>query len=135
VSDQKIMVIDDDPAALELAQEAVAERGLPVELEAVTGGAEAIVELRFLLRHPTLPRPCLIVVDLNMPSTSGLEVLTFIKSHPGLDRIRTVVLTSWPRPGSRELCLAAGADEFLIKPDSFAEFADLLARLVGASCR
>jgi CheY-like chemotaxis protein len=54
------------------------------------------------------------VLDLQMPGMSGIEVMSYL-NHVGA-HMPTVVITAHDEPGSREMCLAAGACAYLRKP-------------------
>jgi two-component system response regulator len=67
-------------------------------------------------------RPQLILLDINMPKLTGLEVLRGLKQDPTLRRIPTVMLTTSAREEDREASLRGGADDFLTKPVNFRTF-------------
>jgi CheY-like chemotaxis protein len=67
---------------------------LATRLEVVSDGVEAIAYLRRERGYESVPRPDLIVLDLNLPRKSGHEVLADIKADPELRRIPVVVLTT-----------------------------------------
>jgi CheY-like chemotaxis protein len=127
----KIMLIDDNPADLMLVQEVMNDLGNVADLDLVTGGAEALVELRSLLRQPQIQKPCLILLDLNMPSISGLEVLAYIKSQPNLQVIKTVILSTSDAKGDKVLCFASGADDYLVKPSDYGELRELMKKVTN----
>lgn len=62
------------------------------------------------------PRPCLILLDLNLPGTDGREVLTEIKSDTSLRSIPVVVFTTSANPKDLEICYKNGANSYIVKP-------------------
>jgi CheY-like chemotaxis protein len=60
--------------------------------------------------------PDLVVLDLSMPDASGLDLCRRIRSAPETRGTRVVMLAEKAEEADRERCLAAGADEFVVKP-------------------
>jgi two-component system, chemotaxis family, chemotaxis protein CheY len=73
-----------------------------------------------------------VVLDLNMPDISGLEVLEFVRGQDRLKELPIVVLTTRGDESSRQNALSAGASRFMTKPFTpeaiLAEVEQLLAR-------
>jgi CheY-like chemotaxis protein len=63
-------------------------------------------------------RPALILMDIQLPGLSGIDVIQQIRADPHLRQIPIIALTALVLPGDRERCLDAGADEYLAKPVS-----------------
>ena len=74
-------------------------------------------------------KPSLVLLDVQMPGRSGLEVLQLIKADPDLAATRVILLTSKAQEGDVEAGLIAGADFYLTKPFSPL---DLLTRVEEA---
>ena len=72
-------------------------------------------------------RPDLIVLDLMLPSGSGLDVLRELRADPELATTPVVMLTTRTRAADREAAAAAGADRFLAKPFSPQELVRVVA--------
>jgi len=77
--------------------------------------------------HPV--RPCLIMLDLNLPGTSGHEVLAQLKSDERLKKIPVVVMTSSRDPDDIDACYRAGANSYVVKPVDLDGFFRAIARL------
>lgn len=89
-----ILLIEDNPGDVRLAQEAFKEGKYNVNLEVVMDGLEAI---KFLYReapYTDVVTPDLILLDLNLPKKDGREVIQQVKSDPHLKSIPIVVLTT-----------------------------------------
>ena len=90
----EILLVEDNPADIRLAQEAFKEAKLINRLFPTTDGEEALAFLRREGPYADAPRPDLIFLDLNLPRKDGREVLAEIKADPELRRIPVVILTS-----------------------------------------
>ncbi len=90
----RVLLVEDDPGDVLIAQEAMAAGQLETALEVVTDGVEAIAYLRRENGYAGASRPDLILLDLNLPRMSGHEVLAEVKKDPLLRRIPVVVLTT-----------------------------------------
>jgi CheY-like chemotaxis protein len=124
-----ILMIDDDEEDFTLIREALASRGLKVDLYWAEDGGEA---MDFLFRrgeYPNAPTPNLILLDLNMPGKDGFEVLRDIKAHSGLRRIPVVILTSSADERHVSRGYNIGANSFMLKPMSFDEMAKAMQSL------
>ncbi len=117
ISAFRVLLIDDNPYALQTVQSALAGTGYDVET--ATNGADGLEKAA---RTP----PDVILLDLVMPGMSGIEVLKRLRASPVLAEVSIVVVTSLDDRASRLEALGAGADEFLGKPISVPE---LRARL------
>jgi len=76
-----------------------------------------------------LPRPGIIILDLNMPKKNGLDALKEIKSDPNLKRIPVVVMTTSKRVEDIGLLYDLGANSYIQKPADFATFVMIVKTL------
>jgi two-component system, chemotaxis family, response regulator Rcp1 len=90
----EILLVEDNPGDVELAREALETGKVRNTLHVVSDGEAAIAFLRRTGKYAGVPRPDLILLDLNLPRKDGREVLAEIKSDPDLKRIPVVVLTT-----------------------------------------
>jgi CheY-like chemotaxis protein len=81
------------------------------------------------------PLPTLVLLDVNLPGISGLDVLDWIKGEPSLRTLRVVMLSSSSDPVTVNRAYAAGADAFLTKPTSFGALVALVEGLQEHSGR
>jgi len=88
-----ILLIEDDPGDIRLAQEALKEGKVQNVLNVVSDGMEALDYLFKRNGFENSLRPDLIILDLNLPKKDGREVLARIKQDDNLKRIPVVVLT------------------------------------------
>jgi len=89
-----ILMVEDNPADVRLTREAFSEAKISNSLYVVSDGVEAMSFLRREAPYADVPRPDLILLDLNLPRKDGREVLAEIKADPSLRRIPVVVLTT-----------------------------------------
>lgn len=70
------------------------------------------------------PRPGLVLLDINMPRLSGLEVLKLMRDHETLRRLPVVILTSSKEEEDRMKSYDLGANAYIVKPVGFDNFSD-----------
>lgn len=90
----QVLFVEDNPGDVRLTQEALKEGKLCTNLHIVPDGVEAMAFLRKQGEYADVPRPDLILLDLNLPRKDGREVLAEIKSDEDLKRIPVVILTT-----------------------------------------
>lgn len=105
----KILVVDDEPEAVELVEFNLRQAGFDVASAA--DGAEAVTKARALL-------PSLIVLDVMLPELDGLEVCKMLRRDPATAAIPIILLTAKAAEIDRVLGLELGADDYLTKPFS-----------------
>jgi CheY-like chemotaxis protein len=90
----EILLVEDNPGDERLTREALKEGKVYSNLHWVKDGVEAIQFLRRQGKYTAVPRPDIILLDLNLPKKDGREVLQDIKNDGDLKRIPVVVLTT-----------------------------------------
>jgi two-component system, chemotaxis family, response regulator Rcp1 len=90
----EILLVEDNPGDERLTREALKEGKVYSNLHWVKDGVEAMEFLRREGRYAEVPRPDIILLDLNLPKKDGREVLQDIKNDDQLKRIPVVVLTT-----------------------------------------
>jgi len=106
---QKILIVDDEPEAVELVEFNLKQAGYDVA--SAVDGAEALKKTRALL-------PSLIVLDVMLPEMDGLEVCKMLRRDPATAAIPIIMLTAKAAEIDRVLGLELGADDYLTKPFS-----------------
>jgi two-component system OmpR family response regulator len=104
---QKILIVDDEVEILERLSHSLRASGWNV-ITATNGrdGLEKVMS----------GRPDAIVLDMLMPEMDGFQVARTLKSHPDYRGIPIVAATSLCGRGDRDRCLAAGCDDYIVKP-------------------
>jgi CheY-like chemotaxis protein len=75
------------------------------------------------------PAPCLLLLDLNLPRRSGLEVLKWARTQPSLSTLPIVILTSSSQDRDIGSAYALGANGYLVKPPSSDKLIELVTGL------
>ncbi|MBI4565678.1 MAG: response regulator [Planctomycetes bacterium] len=117
-----ILYVEDNPADVYLTEQALNEIRVTNRLHVVKDGEEAVDFLRRQGAHARAPRPDLILLDLNMPRKSGLEVLAEIKADPQLRGIPVVILTSSRSEEDIERSYDLHANCYVTKPLDLEEY-------------
>lgn len=89
----EILLVEDNPGDARLAKEALKESKLKNNLYIADDGVEAMDFLYKKGKYTKMPRPDLVILDLNLPRKDGREVLNEIKTDENLKRIPVVILT------------------------------------------
>jgi CheY-like chemotaxis protein len=90
----EVLLVEDSPGDVRLTQEAFKDAKVLINLHIASDGEEAMAFLRNEGAHANVPRPDLILLDLNLPKKDGREVLKEIKESPTLGSIPVVILTT-----------------------------------------
>ncbi len=90
----EILMVEDNPADVLLTLEALKEVKIRNNVHVVQDGVAAMAFLRREGPYAEVPRPDIVLLDLNLPRKDGREVLAEIKEDPELKRIPVVVLTT-----------------------------------------
>lgn len=89
-----ILLVEDNPGDVDLAREALGMGKLHNSLHVVQDGVAAMDFLKKTGKYESVPRPDLIILDLNLPKKDGRQVLSEIKNDESLKRIPVVILTT-----------------------------------------
>ncbi len=90
----EILLVEDNPGDVRLTKEALEDGKVLNKLHTVEDGMEALAFLNQEGKYADVPRPELILLDLNLPKKDGRDVLAEIKTNGDLRRIPVVVLTT-----------------------------------------
>lgn len=126
-----ILLIEDNPGDVRLTQEAIKEGKVRNIMHVVSDGVEAMAFLRRSGRYTTAVRPDLILLDLNLPKKSGLEVLAEIKVDDQLKRIPVVVLTTSQAEQDILQSYNLHANAFVTKPVDLMNFINAVKSIEG----
>jgi DNA-binding response OmpR family regulator len=129
-----ILQVEDEANEVFLLQRAFAQAGIANPVQVASDGQMAIDYLsgsgRFADRGK-FPMPGLMLLDLKLPRRSGREVLEWIRSQPGLNKLVVIVFTSAQYVGDVSLAYELGAKSFIIKPTDFSQYLDIARLLKG----
>jgi len=117
-----ILLVEDNPGDARLAAEAFKEGGSQTRLHVVQDGIEAMSFLRREGRYQSVPRPDLVLLDLNLPRKDGREVLAEIKQDSDLKRVPVIVLTTSQAESDIVRGYELHANCYIVKPVDFDRF-------------
>ncbi|HLU24084.1 MAG TPA: response regulator [Longimicrobiales bacterium] len=102
-----ILVVDDDPDAVEIAESYLSAQGY--EVHTAYGGQEALAKLEEV-------QPDAVLLDVMMPEMDGWEVSRAIKNHPRFRDVRVIMFTARGDFTDKQEGLRSGADDYIVKP-------------------
>jgi two-component system, cell cycle response regulator DivK len=117
----RVLVIDDHELNLRLLERLLELQGHEVRgADSLAAAERAIAE----------EEPAMIVLDLNLPDGSGLELTRKLKSQPQTASIPIVACTAAVMPSDEDRALAAGCDAFVAKPIDLQRFASVVSAML-----
>ncbi len=108
----RILIVDDNEADIELLREAFSENGIVADFTVATSGQAALD----LLRTNETCAPDMILLDLQMPSMDGHQVLTALKSDAATRSIPVVMMTSSERAEDIAAAYGNAVTTYIVKP-------------------
>jgi chemotaxis family two-component system response regulator Rcp1 len=134
----EILLVDDNPADLDLTIDALAQSMWRTNVSTVSDGAEAMVYLLREGKYSAATRPHLTLLDLNLPRKDGLSVLADMKANPALRRIPVVIFSTSQAAKDIERCYELGANSYVPKPPTLGEWVSAVKLLndfwIGCAC-
>jgi two-component system, chemotaxis family, response regulator Rcp1 len=115
---KKVILVEDNLADVELVRISIKELENPVELVHVGDGQE----LLNFLKTAVLNEIAVILLDLNMPRVSGIDVLRYMHDDPMLKKVPVVMFTTSNSKTDILKCYELGAKAFVCKPLDIFEF-------------
>ena len=118
---QKVLIVEDNPLNMRLIEMVLKSNSYT--LLKATDGEEA-------LDIATRERPDLVLMDIRLPTVSGLEVARRLKENPAFSHIPIIALTAHAMKGDKEKAIEAGCDSYLSKPINTRELPRLVADML-----
>jgi chemotaxis family two-component system response regulator Rcp1 len=122
----QVLLVEDSPGDVRLTLEAFRDANKVIQLHVVVDGVEAMAFLRHEGIYVHVPRPDLILLDLNLPKMDGREVLAHIKADDSLKLIPTVILTTSESEADIQKSYRLKANCYLTKPVELEAFEGLV---------
>ncbi len=117
-----ILLIEDDQVDAMVVRRALKELHVANRLEHVENGEEALAYLRDSERE----RPCLILLDINMPVMNGIEFLREVKADPELKRMPVVMLTTSDEQKDKVESFELSVAGYMRKPVDYQQFVEII---------
>ncbi len=124
-----VLMVDDDEGDVLMTQEAFEYYKVRNKLHVVSDGEQALQFLRRTGQYADAPRPGLILLDVNLPRRSGLEVLAELKQDPDLLVIPVVMLTTSRAEEDIIRSYSLHANAFVAKPVDFEHFIEAIRQI------
>lgn len=120
-----ILLVEDNPGDVRLLQEAMRDTQIESNLHVVSDGAAALEFVRQQDDYEGVPSPDLMLLDLNLPQTDGIDVLCEL-DECGLTYMPVIVLSSSRADEDIRQAYECGANAYLSKPLDPTEFVRLV---------
>lgn len=116
-----ILLVEDNPNDVEITLRALKKGQINNRMTVARDGQEAL-DILLDVKNGSVPRPCLVLLDLNLPKVNGHEVLKRMKTDPELRGIPVIVLTASTREEDIVRSYDLGVNTFISKPVEFEDF-------------
>jgi len=126
-----LLVVEDDPGHARLIERNLRLAHLPYDIVLLRDG-QAALDYVFQVREEGVagsPLPSLILLDLNLPGCSGVQILTRLKNDIHTQYIPVIVFTTTDDPHEIEQCYALGCNVYLTKPVVYDQFVEVIRQL------
>jgi CheY-like chemotaxis protein len=124
-----ICMVEDDEGHARLIERNIRRAGIANAVRHFLDGTTALQFLFEDSNGPKLNGPALILLDLNLPDMSGIDILAKIKGDEKLKRTPVVVLTTTDDKGEIQRCYDLGCNVYITKPVNYEAFADAIRQL------
>lgn len=129
---KRILLVEDNPSDVELTKRALQKHNIVNELVVAEDGRAALDYLFGAGAHAgrdVKDSPAVVLLDLNLPRMSGLEVLREIRAHESTKLLPVVILTSSRQEEDVIAGYTFGANSYVRKPVDFVQFAEAMRYL------
>jgi len=124
-----IVMIEDDEGHARLIEKNIRRAGISNELRHFLDGGSGLDFLFTGQEGPLLNGPAMVLLDLNLPDMSGIDILAKIKNDPKLKAVPVVVLTTTDDKQEIQRCYDLGCNVYITKPVNYESFADAIRQL------
>jgi chemotaxis family two-component system response regulator Rcp1 len=121
-----ILLVEDNPADVVLAVEAMKESPISHSLSVVSDGHKAIAYMLHQGKYADVQRPDIVILDLNLPKKNGFQVLKEIKENPHLRCIPVIIMTTSSDQNDIRQACELKANSYIVKPLNFERFAKVI---------
>ncbi len=126
-----IVMIEDDEGHARLIERNIRRAGVSNDILPFTNGTDALAHLFGADGTAKISgqQPMLILLDLNLPDTTGLEILAKLKSNDHLKKFPVIILTTTDDQREIQKCYDLGANVYITKPVDYDAFANAIRQL------
>lgn len=124
-----IVMVEDDEGHARLIEKNIRRAGISNPIRHFTDGTTALDYLWNDPHGPAHNGPALVLLDLNLPDMSGIDILARIKGDPLLRRTPVVVLTTTDDKVEIQRCYDMGCNVYITKPVNYENFAEAIRQL------
>jgi two-component system response regulator len=131
MSEQSILLVEDNAGDEELTLRAFKKNNILNTVVVVRDGADALDYLFAKGTHAgrTASLPQIVLLDLNLPKISGLDVLKAIRAEPATKVLPVIILTSSRQERDVTAGYDLGANSYIVKPVDFTQFSEAVRQL------
>jgi len=122
VTNKPFLLIEDDQVDVMTIKRALRDIQVSNPMVHVENGEDALA----YLRDPVNTKPCIILLDLNMPIMSGIEFLQIAKQDPQLRRFPVIVLTTSEEQQDKVNSFDLGVAGYMAKPVDYKQFVEVM---------
>lgn len=122
-----IVMIEDDGGHARLIEKNVRRAGVNNEIRHFADGTSALAFLQS--QEAAANGPMLILLDLNLPDMTGIDILTVLKGHERLKRAPVIVLTTTDDKVEIQRCYDLGCNVYITKPVDYETFSTAIRQL------
>lgn len=120
---KKVLIVEDNELNLRLFRDLLEAHG--AEVRTVRDAREALAAIRAFVPH-------LVIMDIQLPHISGVELIRLMKAEAALDSIPVMAVTAYAGKGDEGRVRQAGADAYVSKPISVSRFVSAVEGLAGS---
>ncbi len=124
-----ILMVDENPEHIRIIQQVLSDSQQNYQMQAIANGNDALDFLHHRGQYSQAPRPDLILLDLNLSTQNGLDILTTLKTHEQLRRIPIIILTLTHESDSIFKSYALQGNCYVIKSPDLQQLAHIVKRI------
>lgn len=122
-TEKKVLIVEDNELNMKLFHDLLEAHGIGV---VETRNGHDVLELA------RANKPDLILMDIQLPEVSGLEVTTWLKADAELKSIPVVAVTAFAMKGDEQKIRESGCDDYMSKPISVSKFLETVQKYLGS---
>ena len=126
----RVVAVEDNPADVRLMEEGVAAAGVELALTVYNSGRTAADRFRAIDAETPADHPDLILLDLNLPGASGLELLTLVRTETPFPGVPVVIISSSESRDDINRAYEHAANAYVTKPTDPDNYIDMIGATI-----